>query len=88
MGTLETKDHRTVPRYSSVLTELRERSKMDALRKCRILLQEAQLQENPWQGSLNLVVDDLFGTGGKEMEQRVLTRLRKDFMLAQRTGMM
>ena len=31
----------------NVLTESRERSKMDALRKCWIPLQEAQLQENP-----------------------------------------
>ena len=31
-------------------------------------------------GIINLFVDDLFGTGGNEMEQRVfLTRLRKDF---------
>ena len=26
-------------------------------------------------------MDDLFGTGGNEMEQRVLTRLRKDFQV-------
>ena len=30
-------------------------------------------------GSIHLFVDDLSGTGGTEMEQRVLTRLRKDF---------
>ena len=30
-------------------------------------------------GIINLLVDDLFGTGGDEMDQRVLTRLRKDF---------
>ena len=30
---------------------------------------------------INLFVDDLFGTGGNEMEQRVLTRLRKDFQV-------
>ena len=29
-------------------------------------------------GIINLFVDDLFGKGGNEMEQRVLTRLRKD----------
>ena len=28
---------------------------------------------------INLFVDDHFGTGGNEMEQRVLARLRKDF---------
>ena len=52
---------------------------MDALRKCWISLQEAQLQENPWQGSLIYLWMIFFGTDGKEMEQRVLTRLRKDF---------
>ena len=30
---------------------------------------------------INLFVDDLFGTRGNEMEQRVLTRLRKDFQV-------
>ena len=29
-------------------------------------------------GIINLFVDDLFGTGGTEMEQRVLARLKKD----------
>ena len=32
-------------------------------------------------GIINLFVDDLFGTGGTEMEQRVLTRLKKDFQV-------
>ena len=32
-------------------------------------------------GIINFFVDDLFGTGGNEMEQRVLTRLRKDFQV-------
>ena len=32
-------------------------------------------------GIINLFVDDPFGTGGNEMEQRVLTRLRKDFQV-------
>ena len=32
-------------------------------------------------GIIDPSVDDLFGTGGKEMEQRVLTRLRKDFQV-------
>ena len=32
-------------------------------------------------GSINLFVDNLFGTGGTEMEQRVLARLRKDFQV-------
>ena len=32
-------------------------------------------------GITNLFVDNLFGTGGNEMEQGVLTRLRKDSKL-------
>ena len=32
-------------------------------------------------GFLNLFVDDLFGIGGTEREQRVLARLRKDFQV-------
>ena len=32
-------------------------------------------------GTINLFVDDLFGTGGTEMEQRVLARLRNDFQV-------
>ena len=39
-------------------------------------------------GTVNLFVDHLFGTGGTEMEQRVLARLRKEFKLVQKTGMM
>ena len=41
---------------------------------------EVQLQENPWQES-SILVDDLCGTGGNEMEQRVLARLRKYFQV-------
>ena len=32
-------------------------------------------------GIINLFVDDLFGTGGTEMERRVLARLKKDFQV-------
>ena len=32
-------------------------------------------------GIINLFMDDLFGTSGNEMEQRVLTRLRKYFQV-------
>ena len=32
-------------------------------------------------GIIHLFADDVFGTGGKEMEQRVLTRLSKDFQV-------
>ena len=44
------------------------------MRKCWIPLQEVQLQRNPVAGIINLFVDDLFGTGGIEMEQRVLSQ--------------
>ena len=39
-------------------------------------------------GTINLFVDHLFGTGGNEMEQRFLTRLRTYFKLVQKIGMM
>ena len=42
----------------------------------------------PVAGIVNLFVDDLFGTGGTEMEQRVLARLRKNSRLVPMTGMM
>ena len=32
-------------------------------------------------GIINVFVDDLFGTGGTDMEQRVLGGLRKDFQV-------
>ena len=32
-------------------------------------------------GIINLFVDDLFGTGGNEMEQRALTRLETYFQV-------
>ena len=32
-------------------------------------------------GITNFFVDDLVGTGGSEMEQRVFVRLRKDFQV-------
>ena len=51
------------------------------LRKCWIPLQEVGLQENPEQEQIHLFLDDLFGTGGTEMEQRVLARLRKNFQV-------
>ena len=35
----------------------------------------------PVAGIINLLVDDIFGTGGTEMEQRVLSRLGQDFRI-------
>ena len=42
---------------------------------------------NSVEGIVDLFVDDLFGTGGTEMEQRVSARLRISKMV-QKTGMM
>ena len=36
--------------------------------------------------TIYLLADDLFGTGGTEMEQRVLTRLREEFQLASKVS--
>ena len=38
------------------------------------------------EGIINPFVDDVFGTGGYEMEQRVLTGLRKDFQVGSENG--
>ena len=48
--------------------------------------QEVQLQGKSVAGIINLFVDDLFGTSGNEMEQRVLTRLRKYFQVGSEDG--
>ena len=40
--------------------------------------QETPSQKGKSVAGINLFVDDLSGTSGNEMEQRVLTRLRKD----------
>ena len=63
-------------------TESRERSEMEAAFENKL---------DPTAGSpstgtsvagiINLFVNDLFETGGNEMEQRVLARLRKDFQV-------
>ena len=39
-------------------------------------------------GIIHLFVEDLFGTGGTEMEHRVLARAKKDFRVGSKTGMM
>ena len=49
--------------------------------ECWIPLQAAQPQEVSVSGMINLFVDDLFGTVGTEMEQRVLARLRTNFQV-------
>ena len=49
------------------------------LRKSWIPIVGSPVAGKPVAGIINLYVDDLFGTGGTEMEQRVLARLRKDF---------
>ena len=66
-----------------VLTELRERSQMDAAFEKKTLDPRAgsPATRKSVAGILNLFVDDVFGTGGTEMEQRVLTRLRKYFQV-------
>ena len=67
----------------NILTESRERSEMVAAfeKKTKALDPTAgsPATGKSVAGINNLFVDDLFGTGGTEMEQRVLTRLRKDF---------
>ena len=61
-----------------VLTESRERSERDAaFEKMLDPLAGSPATGKSVASIINLSVDDLFGTCGNEMEQRVLTRLRK-----------
>ena len=62
---------------SNVLTVSRERSEMDAaFEKMLDPIAGSPAAGKSVAGIINLFVDDLFGTGGNETEQRVLTRLR------------
>ena len=61
---------------TSHLNRVRDYREMKHLRKCWIPLKDAQLQANPWQESYTFFEDDLFGTGGTEMEQCVLGSFR------------
>ena len=61
-------------------TESRERSEMEAaFEKNAGPIAGSPATRKSVAGIINLFVDDLFGTGGNEMEQRVLTRLKIDF---------
>ena len=64
-----------------VHTELRDRSEMDAAFEKTLDPKEGSTATGksvPW---ILVLFVDLFGTGGNEMEQRVLTRLRKKFQV-------
>ena len=63
----------------NVLTESRERSKNGCFEKMLDPIAGSPATGKSVAGIINLFVDDLFGTGGQDMEQRVLARLRKDF---------
>ena len=63
-----------------VLTELRERSEMDAAFEKKKKLDPragGPARGKSVEGIINPFVDDLFGTGGTEIKQLFLTRLRK-----------
>ena len=51
------------------------------LRKCWIPIAGSPATGKSVVGIVNLFVDDLSGTGGTEMEHRVLSRLCKDFQV-------
>ena len=69
-------------------TESREQSEMEAAFEKKLdPLTGSPTTEKSVARIIILFVDDLFGTGGNEMEQRVLTRLRKYFQLVQKIGM-
>ena len=69
----------TGKKIRDALTESRERLEMDAtLRKTLDPTAGSPATRKSEAGITNLKEDDLLGTGGNEMEQRVLTRLRKN----------
>ena len=51
------------------------------MRKCWIPIAGSPATGKSVVGIVNRFVDDLFGTGGTEMEHRVLARLCKDFLV-------
>ena len=73
--------HMSMVQMTSHSNRLCHHREMQHFRKRWIPLKEAQLQTNPWLESQKLFVDDLFGTGATEMEQRILGRLGKDFQV-------
>ena len=74
--------HHTAELCKGRLTESRERSQMEAaFAKTLDPMAGSPATGKSVAGIINLFVDDLFGTGGNEMEQRVLTRLRTYFQV-------
>ena len=67
--------HRCMLQMTSHSIRVCDHREMQHLSECWIPLKEAQLQANPWQESF--FVDDLFGSGGIDMEQRVVARLQQ-----------
>ena len=51
------------------------------MRKCWIPIAGSPATGKSVVGIVNLFVDDLFGTGGTDMEHRVPSRLCKDFLV-------
>ena len=72
--------HSTTIQKTPSLNHVSNRKWRLHLKKGGSQLLEVQLQEVPGR-IISLFVDDIFGAGGNEMEQRVLTRLRKDFQV-------
>ena len=71
------------------LTESRERSEVEAaFEKAMDPRAGSPATGKSVAGINNLFVDDLFGKGGNETEQRVLTRLANIFKLVQKIGLM
>ena len=82
MGTLGTKDHRTAAAQETPsLNRVSDQNWKLLLKKTLDPIAGSPATEKSVACIINLFVDDLFGTGGNEMEQRVLTRLRKDFQV-------
>ena len=68
--------------HQDAFTDSREQSEMEAaFEKTLDPIAGSPALGKSVAGIIYLFVDDLFGTGGNEMEQRVLTRLGKDFQV-------
>ena len=80
---LETKitQHSGMIQATSQTNRVCGQKQMMHLRRCWIPIAGRPATGKSVVGIVNLFVDDLFGTGGTEMEQRVLARLRKDFQV-------
>ena len=75
-------DYSQCKNKNNISIEPRERIEADdAYDRMQVPIAGSPATEKHVAGIINLFVDDLFGTGGTEMERRVVARLKKDFQV-------